>query len=42
MATCCGYQDGTPEAASAAGKFWRGLAISLSLWVILVGALIIA
>lgn len=42
MATCCGYQDGSSKAAGATGTFLRGLGIGLSLWVVLVGALILA
>jgi len=36
MATCYGCQDKTPV------NFWRGLALGLSLWVVLVGALMLA
>jgi len=42
MATCCGYQGDTPYASNTPLNFWRGLALSLSIWVVLVGALVIA
>ncbi len=41
MAECCGYQDGTPKAASGSQKFLHGLAVALLLWGVLVGALIL-
>jgi len=42
MATCCGYQSNTPGASNTSVNFWRGLAVGLSLWVVLVGALVLA
>ena len=41
MATCCGYQDGATKAAGATGTFLRGLAIGLSIWLVLVGTLVL-
>jgi hypothetical protein len=41
MATCFGCQGNTPE-SNAPVNFWRGLALGLSIWVVLVGALVIA
>ncbi|MFP3921223.1 MAG: hypothetical protein ACLFPA_11575 [Dichotomicrobium sp.] len=42
MAPCCDYTGNSPHADVSEANFWRGLAIGLSLWAILVGALVIA
>lgn len=42
MATCCGYEGDLPHASKTPVSFWRGLALGLSLWVVLVGALMLA
>ncbi len=41
MATCFDCQDNTPR-TDAPVNFWRGLALGVSIWVLLVGALVIA
>ncbi len=41
MAICCGYQNEATKAAGATGTFLRGLAIGLSIWMVLVGTLLL-
>jgi hypothetical protein len=42
MATCCGYQSTSPHTSDTPINFWRGLSLGLSIWVVLIGALVIA
>jgi len=42
MATCYEHQGNRPGITCAPANFWRGLALGLSLWMVLVGALLLA
>ena len=42
MASCCGYQENSRSTHAGPAKFWYGLTLGLSLWVVLVGTLVIA
>jgi len=42
MATCCEYRGTKPNAFETPANFWGGLALGLSIWMVLVGALVIA
>ncbi len=42
MASCYGCHDTSVGRTDAPENFWRGLALGLFIWLVLVGALVIA